>query len=515
MNRKFMIFILSFCSLGCSFTSVDAFSEEQNHQISVFQSEYRNLDRTRYNYKNIYSQKPIFSISPVIGADTNSYLRSYDQTYNFVRSLFGLSGIPQNEFDNQKALIGSYDMASVPKKDGSNIQHGLEGVVKPPYLDNYVWKQGADATRAGNIANIVPTGFSNYSEQTVWDDVLGFVVDNNNYDVNSVGHRDWMLSQALKSYGVGTIYTDVSDPNTVVSNGNENLALGYQVFYWGGGYDGDYNSNLIEPLTYPAPNLFPIELMNSSNPLKPVCWSVGFSKASVVDKNNKPTITIKNLKTGQESSVDHKNIFYESQYGGYETVYSFIPRGIELKTDEIYQINFTNLNLKTAENESINNYSYQVSFFSLNSKQNEDDYSNAGRSVYVNYQPNYGVRIYQEPGGKPTDTFAFHGTSWLIIQQKQDEHGRVWTQIGTNQWIPNDYLVTVSYDQTPVGKVKYVPGYGINLWQGYANNKIFTGRRVMDGTKWKVFKKAIVGDTYWFNLGGNLWVDGQYMTIEA
>ncbi|BDR56335.1 hypothetical protein [Xylocopilactobacillus apis] len=516
-GRRFIGLFLGVFVFFSSYSLVGAFTEEQKTKISAFQNEYRNLDQTNYYYKNVYSKVPAFSSSSFTGINSDKYLKSYDQTYNFVRSLFGLAPIVQNKNDNSIAITGAYDMAAVPKNDGSNVQHGLQGLTKPPYLSNEVWKQGSDATREGNIANIVPTNFFNYSKQSVWDDIMGFVIDSNNYDVNSVGHRDWMLSQSMKSYGTGTIYTDPANKNTLITNGQDYYALGYQVFYWGGGYDGNYDKNLVEPLTYPATDLFPLELMNSTNPLKPVCWSIGFNQASVINKNNKPKITIKNLNNGKSITVNSNDIYYESQYGGYNTVYSFIPRGLNLSSDQKYEISFSNLNLKSSKNNSlINNYTYSVSFYNLKTNsQGSYDYSNAGRKVYVNYRPNYGVRIYQTPGGMPTDTFVFHGTSWTIIKQFTDNNGKIWSQLGQNQWILNDYLSGQNTGRTPIGTVKYIKGYGINLWRGYGNKKTFSGRRINDQTQWKVFKKAIVGNTYWFNLGSDLWVDGQYMTVDS
>ena len=516
LKRSLLSIIFCFLIFSCSFTTVNAFTNEQKNKIQNFQNTYNQIDKTHYNYQNIYSQKPAFTIPSFAGLNSKEYLKQYDQAFNFVRSLFDLAPAVQTEFENQVAISGAYSMASVPKNDGSNIQHGLVGLTKPFYVDELIWKKGSEATREGNIANIVPDIFSKYAHQSVWDDVMGFVVDNNNYDINHVGHRDWMLSQEIKSYGIGTIYTDPSNSITNVNNGGENIALGYQVFYWGKGYDGEPNDNLIQPLTYPAKNVFPIELMNSNNPLKPVCWSIGFSDSQAIDVKNKPQIVIKNLNNGFITQVDPQDIYYESDYGGYDTVYSFIPRGIELNVDQPYQITFSNLKLKSKDNSTINEYSYQVSFFNLNDKSgNSDDYTNAGRVVYVNYQPNFGVRIYEQPGKNPTNTFAFHGTDWIALKDKKDSKGRTWTQIGSNQWIPLDYLTTNINGEVPVGKVNYVPGYGINLWKGFGNKKIFSGKRLPDGSNWKVYKKAIVGDTYWFNLGGDLWVDGEYLVIIA
>lgn len=493
----------------------DAYTNEQQAQISLFKNEYQKLDQTVYNYQNIYNQIPNFTSNSLIGSNSRSYQQNYDQAYKFVRLLFGLYPVVQNQDDNKTSLTGAYDMAAVPRNDGSNVQHGLSNLPKPSYVNDETWRKGITATRFGNIANIVPQNFSNYAKQTVMDDILDFVVDNNNYDPKSVGHRSWMLSQALNRYGIGTLYTNPQSSQTIINQGSQHLAVGYQVFYWGEGFSDEYHVPLIEPLTYPANNVFPLEFLNSSNPLKPVYWSIAFNEAQNIIPGHKPQIKLTNLKTHQITNILPNDISYESQYGGYNTVFTYLPRGINLKVDEPYQIDFSQLNLKSmVNNQKIDNYSYKVNFFNLSeSINNHFDYSNEGKIVYINYLPNYGVRIYQRPGENPSNIFALHGTSWKISRQYHDIKGKIWSDLGNNQWISNDYLTNEINGRIPVGTVKYIKGYGINLWQGYGPSRIFTGRRLQDQTKWKVFKKAIVNNTYWFNLGGNLWVEGKYMLV--
>lgn len=513
--RRIPVLLLIFAFLQSSGKIVEAYSDEQKAKIASFQQEYRNLDQTVYNYQNIYQKAPVFSSNFFTGADSEQYLQSYNHAYNFIRSLFGLASVNQNQEDNQIAITGSYDMAAVPRSDGSNIQHGLTNLPKPAYIDSKTWQKGISATRAGNIANIVPNNFGNYAQQKVKDNILDFIIDNNNYEPKSVGHRSWMLSQALDHYGIGTIYTNPQNLQTSIIQGSQRLALGYQVFYWGGGFNDEYQSPLVEPLTYPASNLFPLEFLNSKNPLKPVYWSIAFNQAQAIDPTHKPQIKLTNLKTHQVTNIAANDIFYESEYGGYNTVFTYLPRGLNLQLDQTYEVEATNLNLKSLKNgQKFDRFTYQVSFFNLTTNsQNSYDLTNAGKVVYVNYLPNYGVRIYQNPGNSPSNIFALHGSSWKITRQYQDSSGKIWTDLGNNQWLANDYLTQEANGRNPIGTVNYIKGFGINLWQGYGRNRVFTGRRLADQSQWKVFKKAVIDDTYWFNLGGDLWVEGSYLKV--
>ena len=73
---------------------------------------------------------------------------------------------------------------------------------------------------------------------------------------------------------------------------------------------------------------------------------------------------------------------------------------------------------------------------------------------------------------------------------------------------------------TGVATVHYVKGYGIQIWNGYKEGKGIVkdakghAKKLMDGSKWKVFAVAnYAGHTY-YSLGGNQWIDGKYVTIK-
>lgn len=67
----------------------------------------------------------------------------------------------------------------------------------------------------------------------------------------------------------------------------------------------------------------------------------------------------------------------------------------------------------------------------------------ATTKVKVNYVPGYGINIWDNyNGGHFTGQRAQHGTAWNVLDQKTDKKGRVWYQVGQNQWIMAQYTTS-------------------------------------------------------------------------
>lgn len=63
-------------------------------------------------------------------------------------------------------------------------------------------------------------------------------------------------------------------------------------------------------------------------------------------------------------------------------------------------------------------------------------------------------------------------------------------------------------------RIVYKPGYGIALWNGVGSTRKYAGRILPDQSRWRFYKVAITGtDTYWYNLGGNQWIEGYCLTF--
>ncbi|WDF82894.1 hypothetical protein PQ472_01230 [Lacticaseibacillus pabuli] len=73
---------------------------------------------------------------------------------------------------------------------------------------------------------------------------------------------------------------------------------------------------------------------------------------------------------------------------------------------------------------------------------------------------------------------------------------------------------------TGVATVHYAKGYGIQIWNGYKEGRGIVktskgkAKKLMSGSKWKVFAVAnYAGHTY-YSLGGNQWIDGKYVSVK-
>ena len=153
------------------------------------------------------------------------------------------------------------------------------------------------------------------------------------------------------------------------------------------------------------------------------------------------------------------------------------------------------------------------------------------------------IPVYTSPSADtPTGKTLAGGTSWKMFTQVT-YRGYLWINLGGNQWINDEdaAALTLSYtgkkstgtsttatskpatttsttsDKSVSGtiRINYVPGYGIAVWTAPNSGVTIPGKKLNDGTNWRVFKTETVNGSTWYNLGGNQWVDGHYATYTA
>ena len=124
----------------------------------------------------------------------------------------------------------------------------------------------------------------------------------------------------------------------------------------------------------------------------------------------------------------------------------------------------------------------------------------------------YGASVYDGPDGKKSSRVLAAGSSWKSRGYIALNDGSAWTDLGGNQWVNN--IDTVG-GFNHVFKINYVPGYGIAVWNSFlGNKKAIAGKKLMNGTNWKVFKLAKDSNGHeWLNVGGNQWIDSSYTTL--
>lgn len=67
-------------------------------------------------------------------------------------------------------------------------------------------------------------------------------------------------------------------------------------------------------------------------------------------------------------------------------------------------------------------------------------------------------------------------------------------------------------DFNGIGYINYVPGYGINVYDGPKGS--FTGQRLQHGTDWKISHKSVVDGKTWYQVGTGQWIDGSYVQFN-
>ena len=166
----------------------------------------------------------------------------------------------------------------------------------------------------------------------------------------------------------------------------------------------------------------------------------------------------------------------------------------------------------------------------------------------VTITPGHSVSIYTSPSADtPTSKKLAGGTTWKMFSQVT-YRGYLWVNVGGNQWI-NDAdanALNLTYTTAKTSKtatktttkaasktstktsttksgvtsisgtvkIHYVPGYGIAVWDAPQDGSV-TGKKLADGSSWRVFQTTTVNGVAWYNLGGNQWISGTYAKLTS
>lgn len=143
--------------------------------------------------------------------------------------------------------------------------------------------------------------------------------------------------------------------------------------------------------------------------------------------------------------------------------------------------------------------------------------------AYIDYVPGYNVREYGYPGDEWTGKQIKHGTSVSVTKRAVFQNGEEWYKLGDGNWVKKQY---VKAGQNPneaveargVVTVNYVPGYGIAVYKEPGKSALVQvngkPKRLAHGTSWKSFKKQIVNNVTYYNVGGNQWVNGNFVIFK-
>ncbi len=163
------------------------------------------------------------------------------------------------------------------------------------------------------------------------------------------------------------------------------------------------------------------------------------------------------------------------------------------------------------------------------------DYSLMGKTsttgspiAKVYYQ--WKVRVWSSPGKVGTNQYLDSLSSWKVTA-KTLVNGKWWYQVGKNQWIDGQYLYVTGANSiketgtgpdyslmgktstagSPIAKVYYQ--WKVRVWgkPGSAG----TSQSLDSLSSWKVTAKTLVNGKWWYQVGKNQWIDGQYLYVTG
>ncbi|WP_155287373.1 SLAP domain-containing protein [Lacticaseibacillus zhaodongensis] len=126
-----------------------------------------------------------------------------------------------------------------------------------------------------------------------------------------------------------------------------------------------------------------------------------------------------------------------------------------------------------------------------------------------------------------------YGSKWKVFGE-MTLNGDLYYDLGGNQWVKattgtltgakTNALAGTGYSKTmklvkKTGKVtvKYVPGSGVQIWNRALKplkNANGTLKKAKNGTSWKTFGYVFIDDELYYNLGGDQYIDGQYVSFK-
>ncbi|WP_276804872.1 phage tail spike protein [Lactobacillus hominis] len=119
---------------------------------------------------------------------------------------------------------------------------------------------------------------------------------------------------------------------------------------------------------------------------------------------------------------------------------------------------------------------------------------------------------YQLDNGQWIDEHFFtfdKSKAYVVNKLKNGAQGTI--TIPDNSTDSNGLIV--SY--TGVGSIVYAGRGKVAVWNSPFPGHSLTGKYLANGSRWKIFQKANVSDGHvWYNLGGEQWVDGQYLSLQ-
>ena len=147
--------------------------------------------------------------------------------------------------------------------------------------------------------------------------------------------------------------------------------------------------------------------------------------------------------------------------------------------------------------------------------------SNLGGTMYVNYEPNASIAVYEAPANlpKPNGQYLKHGTAWKVFQQVTTSNGKSYIKVGENQWVQANYMsqnqpeIIASSALSGTMYVNYKNNASIAVFSRPANYPALTQKYLPHGSGWRVFRQVTTSNGRRFiQVGNGQWVQADYMS---
>lgn len=156
-------------------------------------------------------------------------------------------------------------------------------------------------------------------------------------------------------------------------------------------------------------------------------------------------------------------------------------------------------------------------YYEKNNEVPKNNVTDTSSVIKINYNGKGKVAIWDNYDNSKSITgkYLANNTRLSCLQIATDRIGKKWYAIGKNQWIDGQYIIADKLQYTFTNKIvtiKYNGPGKVALWGFFGNKKKLIGKYLANNSSWKTFKTIIdENGKIWYNLGGNQWLDGQYI----
>ncbi len=332
----FLCFILIFATVSSSFPANAQYTSSslKDRTIEEIIQKYKEAPFDFDMYKSVeYDVEPSAKAPYNAGKVKAEYLQEALNCVNLIRFVAGLPG----DIELDDTYVSYAQHGAVTLKAVDKLTHYPD---KPSDMPQDFFNRGYTGTSSSNAG----WGFSNIVKS-----LLAYMEDSDQYNIEMVGHRQWLLNPPMKKIGFG-YYGDYT--TTYVFDHSRVERIEYDYIAW------------------PAKNYMPIDLIPAGND-SIYAWSVHLGDAYDMPSIDNVTVTLTRKNDGKvwkisknSASSGGKTYFNVTNWGCLRKTIIFRPALGETETyreGDIYNVRITGLTKGGRPAE----ISYSVEFFRL------------------------------------------------------------------------------------------------------------------------------------------------------